>query len=189
MKSQTVIKFFEPTTRSQLLDALSLVHRRATEFWDSLSIEYFFAPYHEKWSPAENVLHLNKSTRPVVLAMRLPLMIPRLLFGIQSGSSRSYDQIRSMYQEVLTRGGQAGSYAPKRQGYPSDPPSVRDKIMQDWNLIWQRLIQVTHRWDDRSLDRIRLPHPLLGKMTVREMLYFTLYHHQHHLEIVFERTE
>jgi hypothetical protein len=25
-----------------------------------------------------------------------------------------------------------------------------------------------------------LPHPLLGKLTIREMLYFTVYHGEHH---------
>jgi hypothetical protein len=29
-----------------------------------------------------------------------------------------------------------------------------------------------------------LPHPLLGKITIREMLYFTAYHVQHHENII-----
>jgi len=188
MTDQSPIEFTIPVTRSQLLDALSSMHRQATKFWDSLSNEYFFAPFQGKWSPAENVLHLNKSTRPVALAMRLPRVIPRLLYGVHSGSSRSYNQILSQYQQALSRGGQAGSYAPKRRGFPSDPQSVREKIMLDWNLIWQRLIGVTEGWDDRALDQIRLPHPLLGKLSVREMLFFTLYHHQHHLQNVIQRS-
>jgi hypothetical protein len=31
------------------------------------------------------------------------------------------------------------------------------------------------------LDRLRLPHPGLGLLTVREMLLFTLYHNTHHV--------
>ena len=35
-------------------------------------------------------------------------------------------------------------------------------------------------FDEKDLDRYILPHPLLGKLTIREMLFFTVYHVQHH---------
>jgi hypothetical protein len=39
------------------------------------------------------------------------------------------------------------------------------------------------KYSEASLDELILPHPLLGKLTLREMLYFTIYHagHHHHL--------
>ena len=37
------------------------------------------------------------------------------------------------------------------------------------------------RWPEPSLDRYQLLHPLLGRLTVREMLEFSVYHHAHHL--------
>jgi hypothetical protein len=43
------------------------------------------------------------------------------------------------------------------------------------------------RWGERSLDRLRLPHPALGTLTVREMLLFTLYHNLHHVLVVARR--
>ena len=33
---------------------------------------------------------------------------------------------------------------------------------------------------EEDLDYYVLPHPLLGKLTLREMLYFTIYHVKHH---------
>ena len=38
--------------------------------------------------------------------------------------------------------------------------------------------------DTADLDAVLLPHPLLGKLTVREMLFFTVYHVQHHRALV-----
>ncbi len=35
-------------------------------------------------------------------------------------------------------------------------------------------------FSEAQLDALILPHPLLGKLTLREMLYFTIYHVQHH---------
>jgi hypothetical protein len=43
-----------------------------------------------------------------------------------------------------------------------------------------QLADVVGHWREEDLDRYRLPHPLLGKLTVREMLLFTVYHNYHH---------
>jgi len=37
-------------------------------------------------------------------------------------------------------------------------------------------------WTETELDTYQLPHLLFGMMTMREMLFFTLYHNWHHLE-------
>jgi hypothetical protein len=40
------------------------------------------------------------------------------------------------------------------------------------------------QWSEKNLDAYLLPHPLLGKITVREMLFFTTFHTDHHLNIM-----
>ncbi|MCB9182399.1 MAG: DinB family protein [Flavobacteriales bacterium] len=52
--------------------------------------------------------------------------------------------------------------------------------MRTLDLLCKR----TSRWSESDLERYLLPHPLLGKLTLREMLYFTLYHVQHHQALV-----
>ncbi len=59
--------------------------------------------------------------------------------------------------------------------------------MGHWNQSSDDLLAAMDRWRDSDLDRLRLPHPLLGKLTVREMLYFTLYHNAHHARRIVER--
>ncbi len=54
---------------------------------------------------------------------------------------------------------------------------------------WQRenekyLESLELRWSDRQLDQYLAPHPLLGKLTLRELCYFTIYHTGHHLDII-----
>ena len=36
------------------------------------------------------------------------------------------------------------------------------------------------RFTEEDLDHVILPHPILGKLTVREMMYFTMLHVEHH---------
>jgi hypothetical protein len=42
---------------------------------------------------------------------------------------------------------------------------------------------------EAKLDNFIAPHPLLGKITLRELCYFTIYHTQHHLHNIKVMTE
>jgi len=56
--------------------------------------------------------------------------------------------------------------------------------VQKWNVTGNDLLAALRNWQDENLDEYLLPHPLLGKLTIREMLFFTLYHDQHHVNNV-----
>ncbi|MEO8501391.1 MAG: hypothetical protein ABI565_10790 [Vicinamibacteria bacterium] len=38
--------------------------------------------------------------------------------------------------------------------------------------------------ESEALDSTRLPHPILGRLSVREMAFFTLYHLRHHHALI-----
>lgn len=59
--------------------------------------------------------------------------------------------------------------------------------MASLDKTFENLMSATGRWREWQLDRLRLPHPALGNLTVREMLFFTIYHHAHHVENVVRR--
>ena len=59
--------------------------------------------------------------------------------------------------------------------------------MARWSAATVNLCNQVARWNEADLDRYRMPHPLLGLLTVREMLQFTVYHTAHHLSRVAER--
>ena len=48
----------------------------------------------------------------------------------------------------------------------------------------EKLVHKLDKFTEDDLDKYVLPHPLLGKLTLREMLCFTIYHVRHHEEIV-----
>lgn len=179
----------EPTTRDDLLAELALIFQQADAFWRSLGDDDFFAPHGTQWSPAENVRHLTKSTLPVVWSLRTPRWILRLLFGAAPRPSRSYRQLVDRYLNVLQTGGQAGWFAPRKKKPPGAPDVARQQIMAGWRGSGDALLHAAGAWDDASLDRLRIPHPLLGKLTVREMLLFTLYHQRHHAQNVIRRQQ
>lgn len=127
-----------------------------------------------KWSPAQIADHLNRSLSPVVLAFRLPRFVLRLLFGKANRPSRSYGELVTKYQNKLMAGAQpSGRFAPPPQVVLG--PALARLIGNS-----ERLARRMAHFSEAQLDYFILPHPLLGKLTLREMLYFTAYHAHHH---------
>jgi hypothetical protein len=48
----------------------------------------------------------------------------------------------------------------------------------------EAFISNLQNWSEEELDIYNCPHPVLGKTTIKEVLYFTIYHVQHHTEII-----
>ena len=172
-----------PRTRDEIVAALAKLHDESEAYWNTFETDAFFRSFGPSWSPAENVRHLNKATRPVALAMSLPRIVLRLKFGKGAGTSIPFEQLTVRYDDRLAAGGQAGRYAPGPRA-ASDLERWRGDIMRESADIQSKLIAATARWRDDSLDRYQLAHPLLGNLTLREMLFFTLYHQLHHIEVV-----
>ncbi len=173
--------------RNAIVSALRQLERDSNVYWDALSLEEFLTPLDTGWSPEENVRHLTKSVEGVSRALRLPRVLPRLLFGMARGPSRTFSEVRSAYHHVLRSGGRAGRYAPARVDITGDREHYRRHLMQKHQKAIADLCVRVLEWDESALDRYRFPHPLMGKLTVREMLLFTLYHNQHHVLVVARR--
>ena len=176
-----------PTTKDDLLRELSRVHGESVRYWASFDTASFVSPLGEAWSPADNVRHLTKSLRAVAKALGLPRVVLGLLFGKGRRPSRGYAEIRDTYHAALSKGGTAGKFAPEPQARIEDPDAWRARVMSYHEIAATALREATSSWSEVALDRYRIPHPLLGKLTVREMLLFTLYHNVHHVTNVQKR--
>jgi hypothetical protein len=177
----------EPHTGTQLKQALSRVVAEGTAYLATLTDGQFFEPQGKAWSPSEHVRHLRKSSAPVAMALKLPRLLLRIRFGLRSGPSRSFPQVQQTYLGKLAEGADAGSYAPRRDAPPSNPADRRREIMNAWAAVTVDLTNAMAGWNEPDTDRYQLPHPILGLLSVREMLIFTVYHTAHHLRRVQER--
>lgn len=175
-----------PQTQEQLLEAFAQQETASLAYWTAFDTATFFRRIGTSWSPAETVRHLSKSTRPVVKALAMPKIALRLLFGWPRRASMTYDAFRDRYRQALSEGGQAGRFAPSGRA-EDDAEAWRRKIMEDFGRVNGELRDAIARWPENRLDRYQLPHPLLGKLTVREILFFTLYHQRHHMDVVERR--
>ena len=169
--------------QADLLASLKVLQHQGQEFWSSFTPEAFVTKVDPTWSPAENVVHLVKSIRPVARALRLPRWLLRLLFGLARAPSRRWEPLREAYLQRLATGVEAGSYGPTPRRY-DDPTRAQQDLAQKLDDALQQLHHALERWTDTDLERYQLPHPSLGKLTVREMVIFSLFHYLHHVEKV-----
>lgn len=150
-------------------------HQSFIDFISSLSNEDLMISHDNKWNPAQQLEHVYLCLRPVKLALSLPNIIPAILFGKSKKGSRTYESLVEAYQLKLKNGGKSPSiYKPKKS--VGDVDKLKRALMHLVNDISNKL----SHFQENDLDSFLLPHPLLGKLTARELIFFALYHVGHH---------
>ena len=175
------------STKDDLLRACNQLRTEGLGFWRRIDADRFWSRQNVVWSPADNVRHLILSTVPVARALRVHRLILGTLFGVAKTPSRNWTSLCSTYLAGLASGGTAGRYAPKQTAPPTNTLEEQQQLVSQFAFTLRRLEEGIKPWNERDLERYRLPHPVLGRLTVREMLMFTLFHVEHHQENVARR--
>ena len=173
-----------PEFPSALAAEARRIHTESVRYWSAYPLEAFFmraAP--EVWAPADQVRHLTKAVRAVNRGLALPRLVLLLLFGWSRRPSRAFDTLAADYKAALAAGGRAGRFTPPAVAQTEQTETGRARIMAYHASAIEELSHAVERWSARALDRYRFPHPLLGKLTAREMVYFTLLHNVHHVQV------
>lgn len=169
--------------KPQILSALNEKIDAFNNYIEPLSKEQFERTPNGKWSAGQNLDHLIRAIKPLQLAYGLPKFALLILFGKTNRPSRAYDELVTKYKTKLAAGGKASG--------PFIPPVIsfekKVSLIRKYKEQKQKLIAKVEKQDEKDLDTYILPHPLLGKVTLREMLFFTIHHNEHHLELLKNR--
>ena len=131
-----------------------------------------------KWTTGQHALHLLQSIRPLNDALSLPKFLLRLKFGKANRPVRDYDAIVQRYQERLEDAKGKTFKGSKNMKIPT--LSDKHYILNRLQTEYKKLQYKTRKISDKNLDTVILPHPLMGKMPVREIIMWTAYHAEHH---------
>jgi hypothetical protein len=146
-------------------------------FINSVSDEQINVQKDGKWSILEEFSHVILSLKPLVSSLKLP-KIAFMAFGKPNRPSRTFDELVKRYQEKLDEGG----VAPK-QFSPKENLESKEELLKLWSELSKKYLSgVESHWKEGNLDKHLAPHPLLGKITIREMFFFTAYHSNYHLQ-------
>ncbi|MBI3719667.1 MAG: DinB family protein [Sphingobacteriales bacterium] len=170
--------------RFQIIQNTETVFKETTSYLKNVEDINFFKRVDEKWSIAENIHHLIIATKMTSLALRVPKFVLRLLYGKPNRPSRSYEELVTKYKTKLEAGGvAAGRYIPDSKNSKN-----KEEIIEKWDAVTQRyLSRLKYYWSEDKLDKYIVRHPMLGRITLRELTYFTIYHTKHHLKTIRQR--
>lgn len=168
-------------SKTDILQQIPLIFNEVSQAIEGVSEELFTAhPIEGKWSIAENFDHLIKSGAPVASGLKMNKLMLRAL-GKPNRSARTYEGLVKRYREKLGEGGVAGG-----EFLPNNSDDFhKGEMLKNWKMVKEKLMERTEKkWSEKDLDDYLMPHPLLGKLLVREMLFFTIFHTGHHLKAI-----
>ena len=93
--------------KNELQERLIRNHIAFTDFIKNLSDVLANNSMPGKWTPIQQLSHIQKSVAPVKIAFTLPKFFLRVIFGKANRSSRSYDELVSNYKAKLEAGGKS----------------------------------------------------------------------------------
>jgi hypothetical protein len=169
-------------TKIEIITAAENAFTQFSENCNSMHEALLFKKQDSKWSATENIQHMVISTNMTTLAYRLPKFIVRLIGGKPNRGSRSYEELKDKYYKKLADGGKAsGLFVPK----PIEIKYGKQKLMDNWQKATEGFIKaLTKNRTEKDLDNYLAKHPLLGRITLRELCYFTIFHTEHHLQAI-----
>jgi len=167
-------------TKDAIASLLLANHARFVHQLNGLRDEEFYHSPQGKWNAAQQLDHIIKSVSAVAFAFSVPKFIVQWKFGKANRPSKTYEELVDKYKRKL----QEGYIANGRFSAGEISPGQKKIMLVKLTKLVDRLARRTKGLSEASLDKYILPHPLLGKLTFREMLYFTAYHVNHHAALV-----
>ena len=172
------------TSKTELITTLKDASQRAVNWFTETPAKDFFIRHGEVWSVSDNVDHLIKAHKPITKALKLPKITLHAMFGKPERPSRSYDVICQIYRDEIAKGARAsGRFLPDQENPAEQAEMKKQELLDQLSKAGTELISIVEKWNENELDEYLLPHPLIGKLTIREILYFTIYHNLRHASL------
>ncbi|WP_299391602.1 DinB family protein [uncultured Gelidibacter sp.] len=133
-----------------------------------------------KWTTGQQALHLLKSIKPLNDVLSMPRFWFKYAFGTNKYELQDYDTVVNRYLDQL----EALKTSPGKASKKLRVPKIKDKnyILTRLQVESKKLQYKIRRISDKNLDTLVLPHPIMGKMAIREILMLNAYHVEHHLK-------
>lgn len=172
-------------TKEEIVQKTENIFKDTIEWLSENSEEYNNTIWTEgKWSASQHIFHLVKSTKAVSKGMKLPKLALQGMFGKNNREERGYNQLEKKYKEALAS---SDLKAPAEFSSAPDRKFSNEEIIDRFEAEKQDFLKALSKWNEKDMSKYVMPHPAIGKCTVREMCYFTILHTNHHLDILKEK--
>jgi hypothetical protein len=138
-----------------------------------------------KWSVAENLEHLRLSFAKSWKGLFIPKFISKMMFGKPAHQSLPYEVLEEAYKQKLKTGAKASKeYMPLIDRNKSSKEDLMKRFEQ---TATRYLNEIRYYWEEKTIDEYQFPHPILGNITARELMYFNIFHCWHHFNTMRQR--
>ena len=172
-----------PVTLPEIAARIAAVRDELADFFGALPAEQLFHRVPGAWSPMDDLRHLVRTNAAVVKGLGIPAPLLRLRFGRPARPAWSYERLTVLYDALLTTGVKAPAPFEPRSGVVAELEPYRERVLGQWRSVKEQLLGRVAGLNERRADRTSLPHPGLGLLSVREMLFFVIHHDLHHLRV------
>jgi hypothetical protein len=173
----------EPHTLPELIDAIASGRREIEVYFAALPEAAFFDGDDARWSPAHHLSHLTLGNIRFGRALQ-----GRFVFtDHDTGRSIGIAAVRRLYEETLPT--VPAEWLRNNNPNPPrlEPGQTQAEVVAGYAKTSAAMCEAASTWSESSVDAKAIPHPILGPLTVRDMLAFFAVHDRHHLEGVRRR--
>ena len=114
--------------------------------------------------------------------MKMPKLILKAKFGTCNREERTYEATKNKYTTALL---DKNAKAPAE--YSSDGSLTnkdKERLVSWYAQECETMKETVSKLSEKNLSQLVIPHPLIGKLTFREFVYFTAIHSDHHLALM-----
>ncbi len=166
-----------PHSKSEILASLRDVSNKVKDYYTSISPELFFHDGLGGWSPAQNLSHITFIASLAANLFKLPRFL-LVLFGKQDHQR----DFKTLHDDYLGSDKfiYIGPLAPSTIQPPSNAKEVIHKMASDWIKSSEEIISALQSVPEEDFDNYSIPHPSMGMLSYREMVYVLIIHPIHH---------
>ncbi len=169
-------------TKKAIVEIVNDKHQELYDWLKGHPDELWVKGPQNKWNTGEHIVHLVQSGNALNKGLMLPKFYLKYKFGTNNRENRTYPQIVKKYQDKLAANPNAVS--PISKEMPEITLANKEAFILKLEKEKLKLIKKFQKFSDTDLDTYLLPHPLLGRMTIREIVMWTAYHTEHHHNIL-----
>jgi hypothetical protein len=166
--------------KKKIVDLLSQNHESLITYIDGLPVQEFMFTLPEKWTAGQHLGHILLSVKALSAFFSRDKTAIEQAFGKTNRANRSYEDLIAEYFEKLSGGGKSPERFISENIEPNQLSELTDSLRNEVKLFTEKVITFT----EDELDTLLVPHPLLGNLTLREMLYNAIYHPEHHQKLI-----
>jgi nitrate/nitrite-specific signal transduction histidine kinase len=167
-------------SKSEIISALQTQKLEIPAFLASIPTAQFFTGSSERWSVAHHVQHITSAVNRVAGGLQNAGALPK---HEPATASRDFATMHQTYLETLQNTPsetfrQLGSRVKLEER--EDLDAYKTQLISSFVNAIENFNTALEHFDEANLESLGMPHPIMGLLSSREMVFFTVFHNTHH---------